>query len=80
MDKKTVYIETSIVSYPTARPSSDLLAAAWQKVTIDWWDTQQDRFDLFASDIVIEEAVKGKDIAAARRLEALAGIPPSRNN
>ncbi len=75
MDKKTVYIETSIVSYPTARPSSDLLAAAWQKVTIDWWDTQQDRFDLFASDIVIEEAVKGKDIAAARRLEALAGIP-----
>lgn len=63
-----------------ARPSRDLSAAAWQKVTIDWWDTQQDRFDLFASDIVIEEAVKGNDIAAARRLEALAGIPPSRNN
>ncbi len=30
MDKKTVYIETSIVSYLTARPSSDLLAVAWQ--------------------------------------------------
>ncbi len=67
MDKKTVYVETSIVSYLTARPSSDLLAAAWQKVTIYWWDTQQDRFDLFASDIVIEEAVKGNDIAAAFR-------------
>jgi hypothetical protein len=36
MDKKTVYIETSIISYLTARPSRDLLAAAWQKVTIDW--------------------------------------------
>jgi len=75
MDKKTVYIETSIVSYLMARPSRDLLAAAWQKVTIDWWDTQRGRFDLFASDIVIEEAGKGDEIAAARRLEALAGIP-----
>ena len=74
-DKKTVYIETSIVSYLTARPSRDLLAAAWQKVTIDWWDTQRDRFNLFASDIVIEEAGRGDDTAVARRLEALAGIP-----
>jgi len=75
MDKKSVYIETSIISYLTARPSSDLLAAAWQKVTIDWWDTQRDRFDLFASEIVIEEAGKGDDIAVARRLKALNKIP-----
>ena len=75
MDKKTVYIETSIVSYLTARPSSDLLAAAWQKVTIDWWDTQRVRFDLFASDIVMEEAGRGDELAVAGRLEALAGIP-----
>ncbi|MCG6534772.1 MAG: type II toxin-antitoxin system VapC family toxin [Syntrophales bacterium LBB04] len=75
MYKKSVYIETSIVSYLTARPSSDLLAAAWQKVTMDWWETQRGRFALFASDIVIEEAGRGDDIAVARRLEALAGIP-----
>ena len=75
MDKKTVYIETSIVSYLTARPSRDLLAAAWQQVTIDWWDTQRDRFELYASDIVLEEAGKGDDIAAARRLKALNEIP-----
>ena len=75
MDKKTVYIETSIVSDLTARPSSELLAAAWQKVTIDWWDTQRNRFDLLASDLVIEEAGRGDDTAVARRLEALAGIP-----
>ena len=49
MDKKTVYIETSIISYLTVRPSSDLLAAAWQKVTLDWWETQRDRFDLYTS-------------------------------
>jgi predicted nucleic acid-binding protein len=75
MDKKTVYIETSIVSYLTARPSRDLLAAAWQKVTIDWWETQRSRFDLYTSDIVIEEAQRGDDSAVFRRLEALAQIP-----
>ena len=73
--KKRVYIETSIVSYLTARPSSDLLAAAWQKVTTDWWDTQRNRFDLFASDVVFEEAGRGDAIMAVRRLEVLAGIP-----
>jgi hypothetical protein len=64
MDKKTVYIETSIVSYLTARPTNDLLAAAWQKATIDWWEAQRTRFDLYTS-----------DDAARRRLEALSGIP-----
>jgi predicted nucleic acid-binding protein len=75
MDKKTVYIETSIVSYLTARPSSNLLAAAWQKVTIDWWDTQRNRFDLFVSATVIEEASKGNAQAATRRLAALVDVP-----
>jgi hypothetical protein len=75
MDKKTVYIETSIVSYLTARPTSDLLVAAWQKTTVDWWDTQRNRFDLYTSDVTIEEAGRGNPEAAARRLEALAGIP-----
>jgi len=74
MDKKTVYIETSIISYLTARPSRDLLASAWQKITVDWWDSQRDRFELFASDIVIEEAGKGDNVAAGRRLETLTGI------
>ena len=75
MAKKTVYIETSIVSYLTARPTSDLLAAAWQKITVDWWDTQRSRFDLYTSDITAEEAGRGNPEAAARRLEALSGIP-----
>ena len=75
MDKKTVYIETSIVSYLTARPTSDLLAAAWQKATVDWWDTQRNRFDLYTSDVTVEEAGKGNPEAAARRLEVLSGIP-----
>ena len=37
MKKKTVYIETTVVSYLTARPTGDLVGAAWQKITADWW-------------------------------------------
>lgn len=74
-EKQTVYIETSIISYLTARPSNDLLAAAWQKVTTDWWDTQRHRFGLFILEIVLEEAGRGDETAGARRLDALAGIP-----
>ena len=73
--KRTVYVETSVVSYLTARPSGDLLASAWQKITADWWDTQRQRFELYTSDITIEEASKGDPQAASRRLEALDGIP-----
>jgi len=52
-----------------------LLAAAYQKITADWWDTQRQRFDLFISDMVMEEAGRGNDMAAAQRVKALAGIP-----
>ena len=75
MTNKTVYIETSVVSYLTARPTADLLAAAWQKVTLDWWETQRSRFELYASEVTIQEAGKGDPDARARRLAALANIP-----
>lgn len=69
-----VYIETSIISYLTARPSSNLIAAAWQKETIDWWEKQSIRFSLCISDVVIEEAGRGDRNAAERRLAELFGI------
>jgi predicted nucleic acid-binding protein len=75
MANKTVYIETSVISYLTARRTGDLMAAAWQKATADWWDTQRSRFELYVSDVVIEEAGKGDSDAAGRRLEAIAGMP-----
>ncbi len=75
MAKKAVYVEISIVSYLTARPSNNLLAAAWQKATNDWWNTQRNRFNLFVSEIVIEEAGKGDPKAAGLRVTALEEIP-----
>ena len=38
MPKQTVYIETTVLSYLTLRPSRDLLVAAHQQVTVDWWE------------------------------------------
>lgn len=69
-----VYIETSIIGYLTARPTSNLIAAAWQKETLDWWETQSGRFSRYISDLVIEEASRGDGAAASRRLAALAGL------
>ncbi len=71
--KPRVYIDTTIVSYLTAYPSRDLVRAAHQQVTRDWWATR-DGFELFVSQVVIQEASAGDPRAAAQRLEALAGI------
>ena len=73
---KTVYIETSIVSYLTARPARDLLAAAWQNATSRWWETQRQRFELFTSQLVVDESSDGNAEAAERRLAAWANTPP----
>jgi len=42
-----VYIETSIFSYLTARPTRSIQAAAWQEATTDWWELKRDGFSLF---------------------------------
>ena len=73
--KSKIYLETTIVSYLTARPSRDLITAAHQQITQQWWHTQRARFDLFVAPPVIQEAQAGDPEAAARRIAALQGIP-----
>ena len=74
MSKPSVYIETTIISYLTARPSPSLLTAACQQITVNWWDTRRGRFDLFASEMVMLEARGGDPDAAAKRLDVLRGV------
>jgi len=74
MDRPSVYIETSIVSYLTARQSRDLLTAACQQVTNEWWDEKRHLYDLFTSVLVAAEAAAGDPEAAARRMNALRGV------
>jgi predicted nucleic acid-binding protein len=71
---KTVYIETSVISYLTSRPSRNLIAAAHQQITQQWWDTQRARFKVYISPVVEEEAAEGNRDAAARRLAAMKDI------
>ena len=73
--KATVYIETSIVSYLTARPSRDLLVAAHQQLTVTWWEQQRVRYELFTSQVVLTEARAGDPEAAQRRLAVLERLP-----
>lgn len=71
----SLYLETTVVSYLTARPSADLVVAGHQLITRRWWEAHRDAFDFYVSEAVIEESAAGDSDAAARRLEALAGIP-----
>lgn len=70
-----VYVETSLVSYLTARPSRDLVVAAHQQISLDWWERRRKDFDLVASLLVVNEARLGDPEAARRRLALLDGIP-----
>ena len=44
--KPKVCLETTIPSYLTSRPSRDLLVAAHQQITSDWWNDHRHRFSL----------------------------------
>ncbi len=69
--KPKVYLETTIISYLTSRPSRDIITAAHQQTTLEWWDSRADKFDIFISQIVIQEASAGDNDAVSRRLDVI---------
>ena len=69
-----VYIESTIPSYVVARPARDLLQAARQQLTRDWWDLKRERHALFTSQVVLDEIAAGEPEMARRRLELIAGL------
>jgi hypothetical protein len=73
--KQKVYIETSIVSYLTAKPSNDLRAMANQNTTIEWWESRMPEFEIYISEFVVAEASQGNAKAAERRMSVIADIP-----
>ncbi|MDD5323389.1 MAG: type II toxin-antitoxin system VapC family toxin [Methylococcales bacterium] len=72
--KRKVYLETSVISYLTARPSQTILGAAHQQITQAWWETRN-QYELFISESVLRECAAGDSIAAQRRLMVLAELP-----
>lgn len=78
--KPLVYVETSIISYLTARPSRDVVTAARQVWTRDWWDHADQYWTRAISELVIDEASKGDPEAARRRLDVIRNIDILRIN
>jgi len=71
----SVFIETTIPSYYAARRSRDIVQAARQELTIEWWDNRRLRYELLSSQIVLDEVARGEESMAQRRLAMLADIP-----
>jgi hypothetical protein len=71
--KRKVYVETSVISYLTARPSKTIIGAAHQQITVAWWERRSD-YELLVSQSVWQECAAGDPVAAQRRLAALEGI------
>jgi hypothetical protein len=73
--KPRVYLETTIPSYLSAWPSRDLIRAAHQQITRDWWDKRRTEFELYISQVVLRECQAGDTTAAADRLKVLQDLP-----
>jgi predicted nucleic acid-binding protein len=75
MDKPSVYLETSIVSYLAADPSRHPVTLRNQQLTHAWWETRRGEYDLQTSTIVKAEAMQGNPVLAQRRLALLSNLP-----
>src|SRR5438067_11922254 len=69
--KARLYLETTIPSYLTSRPSRDLVIAGHQQITRDWWDTRRHDFHLYISQLVVDEVSAGDPVAARERLKVI---------
>ena len=69
--KPLVYLETSFISYLTARVSPIEKVARDQSATRRWWEQEGPKCELFISEIVLDEARLGDAVQVAARSEIL---------
>lgn len=74
-DLPNCYIDSSVISFLTGRPSADLRIAARQIITQDWWRVAASRSNLLISSLVVEEISGGDGVAAAKRRNVIQDIP-----
>jgi hypothetical protein len=72
--KRKIYVETSVISYLTARPSKTIIGAAHQQITLAWWETRS-QYELLVSESVLRECGAGDPEAAKKRLAVLSDVP-----
>ena len=73
--KRSIYIETSVVSYYTGRASRDVVIAGHQQATQDFWLQLSDELLPHVSALVLNEAGKGDLDLARKRLDAVRSFP-----
>lgn len=66
---ETVYLETTVISYLVALPSRDLVVAAHQQISRDWWERRRSAFRCVVSQVVLDEIAAGDQSEATKRLE-----------
>ena len=74
--KRTIYIETSVISYRVARPSRDIIVLARQEITTEWWNTVLPHLNAYVSPVVLDEIAGGDQQAQELRLQLVANMPP----
>ena len=71
---KSLYIETTIPSLATGRPSRDMIIAGRQAATILFWESERQNYNLYTSQYVVDECLQGDTEASRRRIDFLEGI------
>ena len=70
--KPRIYIETSVISYLTSRPSSNAGIRGCQYFTRCWWENfAEQQFEFVSSPIVQQEVSLGDRAASQKRLDVL---------
>ena len=72
--KPRVYIETTVVSYLTARPTANVLQEGRRQLTVQWWANRLPAFEAAISPLVYVEASRGDVEAASARIDAIKGF------
>jgi hypothetical protein len=73
--KPRLYVETTIPSYLTSRPSRDLIIAGHQQITREWWEERRKAFHLYISQLVVDEVTAGDPVVARARLNVIRDVP-----
>jgi hypothetical protein len=73
--KKRIYLETTVVSYVTAKPSRDIIVAGHQGATRELWPQLSMNYETYVSALVFEEARRGDTDQAHIRLAAIEPFP-----
>jgi hypothetical protein len=70
-----IYIESTIPSYVVARPAHNIVQAARQQITQEWWEVKRGEHELFVSQVVLDEIAFGDTTMVPLRMDLVQEIP-----